>query len=279
MKSVIGIMLAVIVVGGVAALLLAYKYYRQNKVISILRAEVKNRDQILSSINKSFDKQLLFIHHSVGSLWLDEGGLRAELIKRGFGVHDATYGDKIGEYTDMCDWAEKFANHMNEILKFDYHPDTYYNEAAENNIIMFKSCFPNSQIIEEGIPPGDVGSKTRSLWNYKATMDSLKSIFARYPQKTFIFVTAPPLVPNQTTLDDAKRAKEFSDWVKGPFIENYKSETGLGNFYIFDLFNILSDQSNCLNAEYRINDNDSHPNARGLKKATNEFIAFLQNIG
>jgi hypothetical protein len=52
MKSIISILLAVIVVGGVAALLLAYKYYRQNKAISILRAEVKNRDQILSSINR-----------------------------------------------------------------------------------------------------------------------------------------------------------------------------------------------------------------------------------
>jgi hypothetical protein len=269
-------MLAIIVVGGVAALLLAYKYYRQNKAISIMRDEIKNRDQILSSINRSFDRQLLFIHHSVGSQWLEEGALRAELIKYGLGVHDATYGDRIGENTDMCNWVDKFSNHMDDIFKFDYHPDTYYKETGENAIIMFKSCFPNSQIIAEGTEPGNAGDTTKSIWNYRATMDSLKSIFRRYPQKTFIFATAPPLVPGQTSLENAKRAREFNNWAKGPFIEKYKQETGLSNFLVFDFFDILAGKDNCLKSEYRRSDSDSHPNAVGLRKATGEFLNLLK---
>lgn len=275
MRVLIGILILIIIAGGAISVLLAYKYHRQAGRLDTLEKEIGARDRLVSDINQSFERQILFIHHSVGNQWLNEGGLRIELLRDGFGVHDATYGDEIGEYTDMCDWANKFSNQMDKILKFDYHPDTYYSGPFENDIIMFKSCFPNSQIMGEGDPPGDPNDKTKLTWNYKVTMETLKSVFSRHPDKTFVFVTFPPLVPVATNPEEAQRARDFSNWVKGSFCAEYTKDTGLNNFHIFDLFDILADSSNVLKAEYRISESDSHPNATGLQKATADFAEFL----
>jgi hypothetical protein len=276
MKILISVLLLIIVAGGAIGALLLYKYYQQTKAMKAMENEVGMKNQLISLGNQAFGKQLLFIHHSVGSQWLDKGGLRLELLKHGIGVHDATYGDQIGEQTDMCHWTGKFANDMQKIFKFDYHVDGYYSDSLENDIIMFKSCFPNSQIVGDGEKPGDPNSTARLVSNYQATMFSLKEAFRKYPGKIFIFLTAPPLVPNQTTPENGSRARNFSNWTKASFYNQYKQETGIDNFLVFDLFDILADSSNCLKKEYRINENDSHPNPAGLKTATGEFIRFLE---
>jgi hypothetical protein len=275
MRVLVGILLLIIIAGGAVSALLVYKYLHQGRRIIALEKEIDARDKLVSSVNQSFNRQILFIHHSVGDQWLNEGELRAELWRRGFGVHDATYGDEIGEYTDMCDWVGKFSNQMDRILKFDYHSNAYYDGPIENDIIMFKSCFPNNQIVGEGNPPGDPNDKTKLIWNYKAAMQTLKGIFSRYPGKTFIYVTSPPLVPQATNPEQAQRARDFDNWVKGSFQAEYAKDTGLNNFHVFDLFDILADSTNCLKPEYRINELDSHPKAEGLQEATREFQKFL----
>jgi hypothetical protein len=277
LKILISILLLILVTGGAAGILLWYKYNQQSKLIRAMKNELAEKDKLISRSNVAFDKQLLFIHHSVGSDWLNKGGLRLELLKHGIGVHDATYGDQIGENTDMCHWSNKFSNDMEKIFKFDQHPDSYYLDAHENDIVMFKSCFPNSDIVGDGNPPGDPNDQTRLTSNYKATLESLKEIFKKYPDKTFIFITAPPLVPGQTNPSNSARAREFNNWSKNVLYDEYKRKTQLDNFLVFDLFDILADSSNCLRKEYRTNDNDSHPNASGLTKATNEFTQFLKN--
>ena len=37
----------------------------------------------------------VFIHHSVGENWLDQGELRTQLTASGFNVNDITYGDDV----------------------------------------------------------------------------------------------------------------------------------------------------------------------------------------
>ena len=37
----------------------------------------------------------VFIHHSVGDIWLNDGQLNDRLTAAGFAVHDATYGDAV----------------------------------------------------------------------------------------------------------------------------------------------------------------------------------------
>lgn len=257
----------------------AYKGYKNSYAYSHLRSQLEQRNQILASINAQSTKKLLFLHHSVGSEWLGQGRLAAELMKHGIAVHDATYGDDIGQMTDICHWLPKFRNDMSRIFKFDRHPNIYYSGNEENDIIMFKSCFPNSDIVDEGTSPGDPTSPNRTMANFKAAFEEMMKEFSAYPNKLFIYVTAPPLVPKASSPDNARRAREFNNWVKGEYLEKYRKQTGLNNLLVFDLFDVLADENNFLRKEYRKKDTDSHPNAVGGMAATESFIRFLKENG
>jgi hypothetical protein len=165
---------------------------------------------------------------------------------------------------------------MDDILKFKSHPNLYYDDGTTNDVVMFKSCFPNSDVIKAGEPPGDPLSKTRTLANYKAVFVGLVKEFKKRPDKLFIFLTSPPLVPSQTSAENAARAKEFNQWLVNELQPEYVKETGLDNFHVFDLFEILTDESNYLRSEYRQpNPNDAHPNEVAAKAAAVGFIEFF----
>jgi hypothetical protein len=163
------------------------------------------------------------------------------------------------------------------MMKYDMAPDILYSGDIENDIIMFKPCFPNSDVISEGTAPGNPSAKERTVWNYKAVFEKLSDLFAGSPERLFIYVTAPPLVPGETTAEDAGRAREFNNWVKSEFVDEYKEKTGKNNFYVFDLFDVLADSGNCLKQEYMRSETNSHPNAAGSREATARFLKFLRD--
>ena len=118
---------------------------------------------------------LLFIHHSSGATLLADkgeksgnyclwpthpsgGGLRNLLRQNNYNVHEATYGSKIGQKTDINNWHAKFRDHMDKILKTD-HQDRLYKDDSVNNIVLFKSCYPNNNIVSDGTSPGDPDSR------------------------------------------------------------------------------------------------------------------------
>jgi len=277
------VMLAVIFMlaglGYVLGMWSAYQGRKQTYAISHLRSQLDQRDQILTSINAESQKRLIFLHHSVGSEWLGQGRLAAELMKHGIAVHDATYGDEIGQNTDICHWLPKFRNDTQKIFRFDRHPNIYYSGSQENDIIMFKSCFPNSDIVAEGTGPGDPTDPNRTMVNFKAAFEEMAEEFAKYPSKLFIYVTAPPLVPKASTLENARRAREFNNWLKGEYLDRYRKDTGLDNLLVFDLFDVLADENNFLRKEFQKKDTDSHPNQLGGMAATESFIKFLKEKG
>jgi hypothetical protein len=81
--------------------------------------------------------RVLFIHHSCGSnlFAADNGNLRQELTNQGFDVHDVTYGNKIGQLTDVCHWYPKFRDQYDKIMTFDRPVNQYYQHGEENDII------------------------------------------------------------------------------------------------------------------------------------------------
>ena len=114
--------------------------------------------------------KLIFIHHSTGENWLTDGygDLGRTLGENNYFVSDTNYGwgpDSIGDRTDIPNWTEWFASEntstymdalFNESEQHASYARTLSEPGGENEIIMFKSCFPNSAL--EGSPSDSPGS-------------------------------------------------------------------------------------------------------------------------
>jgi hypothetical protein len=264
-------------------LLLWFKFKNSKRRLwaALKEPVVKGRhgERLAELSEQNCSKRMVFLHHSVGQGILYTGGLFESLLGLDILTGSATYGDEIGEKTDMCDWLPKFRNSMNLILSFQNHPNRYYPDNLTNDIIMFKSCFPNSNIIKNGGTSGDAESCKRTISNYQAVFISLKEEFRKFPDKLFIYLTSPPIAPEATTSENAARTRRFSTWLMNAYLPLYHRETGLSNFLIFDLFDVLADEENYLRKEFRVHQKgDSHPNEKGYRKAAEMLLEFFKKI-
>jgi hypothetical protein len=283
--------LLVSLVANVIGAVVVYKYWKlkgwfneAQTQLSEANAALKSLHQSVNSLTGRVDKQaerrVIFLHHSVGEGILTAGGLRDMMLRDlGLLVKSATYGDGIGEQTDMNHWVAKFSDRMDDILSFSHHPDNYNLDGTVNDVVMFKSCFPNSDIMAEGSGPGEPESQEKTLVNYKATWQGLKAEMAKQPDRLFVYLTAPPLIPELSSAGNAARARGFNNWLKAEFLPQYREETGLDNLVIFGLFDVLAGEDNYLKTEYRrALPDDPHPNAEGSRVAATEFMSFFQPI-
>lgn len=105
--------------------------------------------------------RLIFIHHSSGANWLADqnGGLGKALMENNYFVSDTNYGwgpNRIGDRTDIGHWWEWFCSHqrsqeyMNALFNESGQCGSYSRmqtpPAGENEVILFKSCYPNSTL-------------------------------------------------------------------------------------------------------------------------------------
>ena len=242
--------------------------------------------------------RLIFIHHSTGENWLrdDYGGLGQALTDNNYYVSDTNYGwgpDSIGDRTDIPNWIEWFQSNQTPT-----YMDALFNESGqnssytrlpgdpggENQIIMFKSCFPNSAL--EGNPddpPDPEGWLTVGHAKYVYT--EILQYFATRPDKLFFVITAPPL--SDSTY--AANACAFNNWLVNDWLaeNNYP----YNNVAVFDFYNVLTAKD----AHHWYRDGkiqhivterntlyypseDDHPSARGSRKATEEFIPLLNTF-
>ena len=253
-------------------------------------------------------QDLLFLHHSVGQQWLAEegdqtadgtrhpngGGLRARLTQAGYRVHEASYGSRLGEHTDLFDWLPKFDGHMNEVLRVA-NQDQPLPNGEVNRIVLFKSCFPNSDFVSEGEEPGSVQGPELTLANAKATFRALLPVFERHPRTLFVFVTTPPTAPvvpevrlarliwdrvrgkppsPERMVRAARIARQFRDWVTSPqgWLVNYP----LPNVVVFDYYGVLTGRGTSLFLKFPSRGGvDSHPSTEGNRLATTAFLPFL----
>jgi hypothetical protein len=239
--------------------------------------------------------KLIFIHHSTGENLLrdDYGALGRNLDANNYFVSDTNYGwgpNAIGDRTDIVNWPEWFGGERS-----DEALDALYNESGqnsaytrtlsdpggENEIILFKSCFPNSNL--EGSPndPATPGEYAYTVGSAKFIYNSLLDYFSSRPDKMFVVLTAPPVT--DPTYGDNARA--FNTWLMTEWLANYSS----GNVFVFDFYNVLSGPNNhhryIDGAIQYINDTgsntsyypseDDHPSIEGSLKATEEFVPLL----
>jgi hypothetical protein len=250
--------------------------------------------------------RLLFIHHSCGGQLLaspgpeqetncicetnpNGGGLRRLLERNNYSVHEASYGSKIGQNTDIFDWLPKFSHQMQDILACDLQ-DTAYSNGVSNDIVVFKSCFPNNNFKSQGSDPGNPAGPELTVWNAKATYSGLLKLFEKCPRVLFVAVTAPPLAPSrqpvwkQVTKRMLRRedgdirtgrlAREFNRWLSSK--DGWLKDYPLRNVVVFDYYDILTDYSQSDLSRYATAGGfDSHPSREGNEKAAAAFVPWL----
>jgi hypothetical protein len=238
--------------------------------------------------------KLIFIHHSCGENWLSDenGGLGKELSRSNYFVSDTNYGwgpGGIGDRTDITDWPEWFNGPKRDLFMKKLYGEsgvhspytrTLADPGGENRIILFKSCYPNSNI--EG-SPGDPPRRGEGLTvgNAKAIYLRLLEYFVSRPDKLFIAITAPPVGDPSC----AANARAFNTWLATKWLSGYKGS----NVAVFDFYNVLTGPDNHHRYEgsslqyitgrgkntTAYPSDDDHPSAQGNRKATREFVPFL----
>ena len=245
--------------------------------------------------------KLAFIHHSVGENWLadDQGALGQALDAGNYFVSDTNYGwgpDSIGDRTDIPNWPEWFTGpdsptFLDALYALSDQNSGYTRTLADpggdNQIIMFKSCYPNSSLAGNPDDPAAPGTDL-TVANAKYAYNQLLTYFATRPDKLFVVVTAPP----NSEADYGANARAFNNWL----LNSWRAENNyqLHNVAVFDFYNVLTGPDNhhrmvagaeqhvytpgLNNAYYRTDPGNDHPNVAGSQKATAEFVPMLNHF-
>lgn len=242
--------------------------------------------------------KLIFIHHSTGENWLTDGygNLGRALGQNNYFVSDTNYNwgpNEIGDRTDIPNWIEWFASEntpiymdalFNESGQNSSYARTLSDPGGENEIIMFKSCFPNSELGgSPNDPPGEYEDMT--VAGAKYVYNTILQYFATRPDKLFIVITAPPRSGINALLYGAN-ARAFNNWLVNDWLR--ENNYTLNNVAVFDFYNVLTAPG----AHHRFNNGqvehivgksnglyypseDDHPSIEGSRKATEEFVPLL----
>jgi hypothetical protein len=265
--------------------------------------------------------KLIFIHHSTGQNWLADGNgnLGIALKNNNYFVSDTNYGwgpDTIGSSTDTGHWytwfrGPKSATYMHALYtEFGQHSSytrlsSDPDPSRENEIIMFKSCFPNSAIsgnpndaAKTGSNPLRGNSGPLTVANAKWIYNDILTYFAAHQDKLFVLIVPPPLAEGDTTAAQAANARAVANWLVTKWLAVYSHN----NVVVFDFYNVLTSNGGNANTNDAGQESgnhhrwwngsvqhittgssnfltyptgDSHPSQAGNRKATEEFVPLL----
>ena len=295
-----------------------FKHLRMAAIIAVLLIPISSLCLYATTITPPASPvKLIFIHHSTGGNWLADsntdqpyGGLGSALMANNYFVSATNYGwgpDSIGDTTDIPDWPNWFtgansANILNALYGESNQNVGDYGSwsrlttdpGGENKIIMFKSCFPNSDLFgDPDDPPASEISGQHTVSNAKAVYNNLLTYFRTRQDKLFIVIAAPPQNRNgyssdyQTPDHRAANARAFNNWLINDWLKGY----AYNNVAVFDYYNVLTGADNhhrwyngavqhVINTDFNFSaypngEWDSHPNTTGHLKATTEFVPLL----
>lgn len=264
---------------------------------------------LLSSCSNSRDENtdynILFLHHSTGRvIWKGE----TSFLSRAAGKVSSRLGNLLsgkaalpGMFEDYN--KEKGRGYAIKDLEFpkrspygwNNFPYDYYNiwvkHAGEkpymeeptlemltrdNHLIIFKHCFPVSNIIADA-DSADIDSDIKTLSNYKIQYLALRDKLQEFPETKFIVFTGAAQVKSAVTEEEALRAKEFFSWVVNEW------DMPDDNIFIWDLYQLQTEGGLYFKDEYAVSASDSHPNGsfagRVEKLLFSRIIDVIENDG
>jgi len=213
--------------------------------------------------------RIIFLHHSTGENLINQGGVREGLTARGYEFWDHGYNsdglrgpdgastgrsfDVPDDNTDPDGYAAIFSQPLHD------PPDNTFSHLMQYDVIAFKSCFPTSNIGDD-----------EQLNQYKSYYRVIRDRMDQFPHKLFIVFTPPPQVPGSSNPDEARRARAFANWLKS---DDYLA--GHPNVVTFDFFDLLAGADNFLRPEYRVSNDDAHPNERANQTIGPILVDFV----
>jgi len=218
---------------------------------------------------------VLFLHHSVGEGIIKEGDLRGLMQDQGLVLFDQNYNyigltDPTGSLTGTSYIVPDDNTDPDGLAKLFSEsvygtPVNALSAMMQHEVIMMKSCYPANEITSD--------EELQEIQNYYL---QVRSVIEQHPDKLFILLTTPPLIPTATTSADAMRAREISEWLQSETFKNHNS-----NLYVFDLYGALAEGDsslpdyNTLKAEYRRGGDDAHPNEVANQTMAPEIAQFV----
>ena len=221
------------------------------------------------------DQRIVLLRHSTGGNVFDEGGVAKWF--RNFNAENGTsYDISMRAYPDSpyswknypYDYWNLWVNSKSPANPNSSGVDTLENLAREYDMIIFKHCFPGSDI-ESDSGSSSVSSSRKTLGNYKLQYRALRDKFDSMPETIFMVWTLAPRHRMNTSKSQAARAKQFVDWVR----DSWLTEDGKAhpNIFVFDFWSNVAEtrqrpakgETNTLRYEYERShrDSDSHPNS------------------
>jgi hypothetical protein len=252
------------------------------------------------------DMNIIFLQHSTGGvIW--QGGNTSLVTKAAMRI-SRRLGEIIGTKAQLPLLFEKYnkEHNKNYVIKdmifpkaspygWNNFPYDYYNIwvknagegpfmeeptlemlTKENQVIIFKHCFPVSNIIADH-DSASINSDLKTISNYKLQYSALRDKLHQFPDTKFILFTGAAQVKSGVTEDEARKAKEFFTWVT----EEWDLQGD--NIYLWDLYTLQTEGGLYFRDEYAVSPNDSHPNEEFANKAVkllyNRIIDVIENNG
>ena len=224
------------------------------------------------------EHKVLFLHHSTGqTVWRgDVSKISWKLFKEGTFIKwwkDYNKKNKTNYSIEELPFPKK------EPYGWRNQPFDYYNIWVKNagdkpfmeeptlemltknyGVIIFKHCYPISAI-EADKDSADANSQEKQLQHYKAQYLALKEKMKEFPETKFIIWTGATHIAANTTEENAKRMKEWVNWVKNEWDE--KND----NIYLWDFYELETEGGLYFKDENCLRPGDSHP--------SKEFAASL----
>ena len=239
---------------------------------------------------KDSDLKIAYLHHSTGEvIWNGNSGTKGEKVSlpvlfneynkitgRDYYIKEivfpkaSPYGWNNYPYDYYNIWVKNAGkeNFMEE--------PTLENLTKEYQVIVFKHCFPVSNIQEDDAQP-DINSDKKTIANYKIQYEALMNKLHQFPQTKFILFTGAAQAREAITESEAQRAKEFFDWVKNNWDQAHD------NIYLWDLYTLETQGGLYLKDEFAVSSSDSHPNKEfavmAVRLLFNRIIDVIDNNG
>ena len=224
--------------------------------------------QVMDSMTGSV--RIAYLHHSTGAnVW--SGGVQ-KFIKSWNAEHRTDYRIDELTYPATTGGRPRLLRHLGSRYPWANYPYDYWNlwvahagsrrDRGELNlddlvkdydVIVFKHCFPVSDIGPDGVTPS-VSSPEKTLANYRLQYEALKARLHQFPSKRFIVWTGPALTDGNTNAEKARRAQRWVEWVK-----NTWDQPG-DNIFLWDFYALQTEGGLYVRTEHAMSGTDPHPN-------------------